>query len=94
MLSLWWVGSYYPKLYVLFGKPKSGSLDSRIDDPNSSKSAFSLFSKPLLNTTHKAVLDFIISYAEGDHEPFLTVTVFNYLILGLLDSAATNTTRS
>ncbi|KAG5894282.1 hypothetical protein JTB14_007427 [Gonioctena quinquepunctata] len=39
----------------------------------------------------KCILDFVLSHAQGDERPFVTVSIFGKELLGLLDSGASHT---
>lgn len=39
----------------------------------------------------KIIIDYVLQHASGDRRPYLQVQVFNYPILGLLDSGASRT---
>ncbi|KAG5891318.1 hypothetical protein JTB14_036886 [Gonioctena quinquepunctata] len=64
------------------------------DDDKSSPWSFAgafLYSLTVITTIVKCILDFVLSHAQGDERPVVTVSIFGKELLGLLDSGASHT---
>ena len=69
-----------------FGKrPQGESLGRDVATPSQ------LLATDANDFKNKILLDYIISHAQGDHRPYLQVSILGFSMLGLLDSGATRT---
>lgn len=76
-------------MWTAFGKRQWGSLIDRKVISQCTTVTADLGDK--LDTKQQAILDFILSHADGDERPYLNISILGTTVLGLLDSGATNT---